>query len=326
MSDTPTCAATTRDGSPCHAHPVPGSDFCPFHHPDHAAAFAAGRAQGGATPRRRLRRLPVILDHMHVAELMSELPVDAMNHPDTVDWGRLHALTGVSRVILRAVGTPRRSFLVYRTRDDRPARLPHLLHVSQPTSPEVADLLAQEASAEDPSTLSPSDSAESYTSGIYLDGGLTVDDAEAYLEDARVLNPDGVPVDPREADPPPYPDVRFYGPYAVPPCTDDPLAAEPDPAESATADFAGTDRDFNPGPQPGPQPEEQTEEQALDKPETGAPAVEDFAPDPPDADPPPAAPRPAWRGPIVGCLAGEPRSTIHPSLRDPFRLWRPRQP
>src|SRR5438046_9454134 len=118
MSDTPTCAATTRDGSPCHARPVPGSDFCPFHDPDHAPAFAAGRGKGGAAPRRRLRRLPVILDHMHVAELMSELLVDAMNHPDTVDSGRLHALTGVSRLILPAGGTPRRSFLTHQNRAD----------------------------------------------------------------------------------------------------------------------------------------------------------------------------------------------------------------
>src|SRR5215212_7087724 len=144
MSDTPTCAATTHDGSPCRARPVPGSDVCPFHHPDHADAFATGRGKGGAAPRRRIRRLPVILDHMHVAELMSELLVDAMNHPDTVDWVRLHALTGVSRVILRAVGTPRRSFLVHTDRVDTPAGVPHLRRIYTPDSARVTDLLALE--------------------------------------------------------------------------------------------------------------------------------------------------------------------------------------
>src|SRR5690349_9078504 len=63
------CAATTRDGSPCHAHPVPGSDFCPFHGADPDGAVARGRGKGGAAPR-RIRRLPVVLDHMHVATIL----------------------------------------------------------------------------------------------------------------------------------------------------------------------------------------------------------------------------------------------------------------
>jgi hypothetical protein len=120
------CAVLKADGQPCRARPIPGSDYCPFHHPDHSSAFADGRAQGGAAPRRRVRRLPVILDHLHVAEFLSELIVDAMNAPDGSDLRRLHAVTQATRVLLKAVGAPQGCFFLHPDRRDTPAHLAHL--------------------------------------------------------------------------------------------------------------------------------------------------------------------------------------------------------
>jgi len=49
----PTCSRACRDGSPCRAACLPGRDACLFHSPEHAAARAAGRRQGGQTRSRR---------------------------------------------------------------------------------------------------------------------------------------------------------------------------------------------------------------------------------------------------------------------------------
>src|SRR5437899_385009 len=137
------CAYTKPDGDPCAARPLPTSDFCLFHDPAHAEALAAGRSQGGSTPRRRLRRFPRLLDHVHVAELLGELFIDALNDPQAIDTKRLHALTALSRVLLKAVGTPP-TFLVHSDRREPAPAAGHLLRVYPPLPPEVEALLAAE--------------------------------------------------------------------------------------------------------------------------------------------------------------------------------------
>src|SRR6266404_1787558 len=103
----PCCTATTRDGRPCAAHPLPGSEFCLFHDPRRRQALSQSRSKGGATPRRRTRRYPLLLDYKHVAELLSELFVEALNDPAAADPQRLRALTGLARVLLQTVGRPK---------------------------------------------------------------------------------------------------------------------------------------------------------------------------------------------------------------------------
>src|SRR5437899_9479190 len=106
MSDT-YCTATTATGQPCRAHPRPGRSFCALHDPDLAETVADGRSKGGAAPRRRLRRYPRLLDHLHVAELLGELFIEALNDPEAIDTKRLQALTNLARVLLKAVGVPK---------------------------------------------------------------------------------------------------------------------------------------------------------------------------------------------------------------------------
>src|SRR5713226_6045475 len=102
MSET-CCPFIKPDGERCAAHPLPNSDFCLFHDPEQAEAQAQARRKGGAAPRRRFPRL---LDHVHVAELLGELFIDALNQTDVSDTKRLQTLTNLSRVLLKAVGTP----------------------------------------------------------------------------------------------------------------------------------------------------------------------------------------------------------------------------
>src|SRR3954454_4622160 len=104
------CTATTRDGSPCQAQPAPGHPFCPSHAPDRAEAFAAGRAKGGAASHRRPRRFPRVLDYRHIAELLGELFVDALNQADPADPRSLGALNQLSRTLLLAVGHPKATY------------------------------------------------------------------------------------------------------------------------------------------------------------------------------------------------------------------------
>src|SRR5947209_5558259 len=73
MSDT-CCPFIKPDGAPCAAHPLPNSDFCLFHDPAHQQALAESRSKGGSTPRRRTRRFPRLLDHVHVAHLLRVYP------------------------------------------------------------------------------------------------------------------------------------------------------------------------------------------------------------------------------------------------------------
>src|SRR5713226_116281 len=87
------CTHTKTNGDPYAARPLPDSDCCLFHDPAHAEALAVARRKGGATPRRRTRRFPRLLDHVHVAELLGELFVEALNHTDASDTKRLPTLT-----------------------------------------------------------------------------------------------------------------------------------------------------------------------------------------------------------------------------------------
>ena len=102
------CTAHTSTGRPCAARPLPGGDRCLFHDPAHQQSLAESRSKGGSTPRRRrTRRYPLLLDYKQIAELLSELFVDALNDPAAHDPQRLRALTGLSSVLLKAVGIPR---------------------------------------------------------------------------------------------------------------------------------------------------------------------------------------------------------------------------
>src|SRR6266849_2323242 len=138
----PCCPFVKPDGAPCAARPLPDSSFCLFHDPDHQQALAASRSKGGATPRRLLR----LLDHVHVAELLGELFIDALNNPDAIDTHRLQALTALSRALLKAVGTPP-TFLVHSDRREPCPAAGHLLRVYPPLPPEVEALLAAEPPA-----------------------------------------------------------------------------------------------------------------------------------------------------------------------------------
>src|SRR5438093_1068138 len=115
----PCCTANRANGQPCEATPLPNRPFCLFHDPDRREALAASRSKGGATPRRACR-LPVILDHLHIAQLLSELLVDAVNNAGPSDPRCLQAVTGLARVLLKAVGTPN-TFLLHEDRSEPPA-------------------------------------------------------------------------------------------------------------------------------------------------------------------------------------------------------------
>src|SRR2546428_7151894 len=128
------CAHPNPTAPPCPARPLPGSDFCLFHDPAHAQTLAQSRSQGGSTPRRRLRRFPRLLDHVHVAELLGELFIDALNDPEAIDTHRLQALTALSRVLLKAVSTPP-TFLVHSDRREPPPPAGYLLRVYPPPPP-----------------------------------------------------------------------------------------------------------------------------------------------------------------------------------------------
>jgi hypothetical protein len=142
MSDT-CCTQTKPNGDPCAARPLPDSDCCLFHDPAHAEALAEARRKGGSTPRRRLRRFPRLLDHVHVAELLGELFIEALNHTDVSDTKRLQTLTNLSRALLKAVGTPP-TFLIHSDRREPAPTAGHLLRVYPPATPEGEALLEAE--------------------------------------------------------------------------------------------------------------------------------------------------------------------------------------
>jgi hypothetical protein len=191
MSDT-ICTATRADGQPCRAYAVKGSSFCLFHDPAHQEALAASRSQGGATPRRRTRRLPRLLDHMHVAEILGELLVAAMNEPGPADPRRVQALTGLARVLLKAVGTPPKSFLVHRDRGEPALGDDHLLRVYPALPPEVEGLLEAE------SAVPPQPPAHAAGPSPYADH------ADSWLDAAEFLpfEPELAPEEPAVPAPP----------------------------------------------------------------------------------------------------------------------------
>src|SRR5207249_592001 len=139
MSDT-CCTAHTATGQPCRAHPRPGRPFCALHDPELADAIAEGRSKGGAAPRRRVRRLPPILDHLHVAQLLSELLVEAVNETDPSNPRQLQAVTGLSRALLKAVGVPK-TYAVHGDCSEPPPESDHLLRRYRP-GPVEEELLA----------------------------------------------------------------------------------------------------------------------------------------------------------------------------------------
>jgi hypothetical protein len=109
----PSCAATTRGGSPCRAHPRPGSDYCPFHDPTRAAVVAAGRRKGGSQSKRRVHPPHPAL----VASLLARLIATAVDTPERLDTARLEVLSDLAPVLLEAVE---------RSGDRRPRRGPRL--------------------------------------------------------------------------------------------------------------------------------------------------------------------------------------------------------
>src|SRR5437773_2601806 len=97
----PCCLATTRTGRPCAARPLPGRDCCLFPAPPRHPPPPASRSKGATPPPPRTRRYPLLLDYKHVAELLSDFFVDALNDPAAADPQRLRALTGLAAVLLK---------------------------------------------------------------------------------------------------------------------------------------------------------------------------------------------------------------------------------
>src|SRR5262249_52285227 len=145
------------------ARPLPGSDFCLFHDPGHQELLAHSRSQGGAAPRRRPRRYPRTLDYKHVAELLSELFVDALNEPAPLDAPRLPPLTRPPQVLLQAVGRPKGTYEIHLDRTELAPDEAHLLRIYPPDPPELLRLLAAGAGIE-PASPNPDPSAPSVPS------------------------------------------------------------------------------------------------------------------------------------------------------------------
>src|SRR5262245_37344840 len=125
----PCCTATTRAGRPCAARPLPGRPFCLFHDPDRQPGLAESHRKGGSTPRRRTRRYPRILAYTHVAELLGEILIDALNEPAACNPQRLRAFTGLATVLLRAVGRPKDTYWHYHDRSEPDPSDEHLLRI-----------------------------------------------------------------------------------------------------------------------------------------------------------------------------------------------------
>jgi hypothetical protein len=92
-----------------------------------------GRSGGGSTPAAPERG-------------RQGLFVEALNHTDVSDTKRLQTLTNLSRVLLKAVGTPP-TFLVHSDRREPSPAAGHLLRVYPPLTPEVEALLEAEPPA-----------------------------------------------------------------------------------------------------------------------------------------------------------------------------------
>jgi hypothetical protein len=180
MSDT-CCTALTATGQPCRAHPRPGRSVCALHDPELADTIADGRSKGGAAPR-RVRRYPRLLDHLHVAELLGELFIAALNDPERFDTKRLQVLTNLARVLLKAVGVPRTPEEPG-DRSEPPPKSDHLLRIYPPLAPEVEALLAADLlAAPTPEPLNPSAADESSPGPSPAEEPVPLDEIRALLD------------------------------------------------------------------------------------------------------------------------------------------------
>jgi hypothetical protein len=329
------CTATKASGDPCTARPLPGKSVCLFHDPDHQAALAQGRSKGGATPRRRLRRFPRLLDHMHVGELLSELFIDALNDPDRIDTKRLQALNQLARTLLKAVGTPP-TFLVHRDRRDPPASVGHLLRVYPPLAPEVEALLEAEPPPDpeahwpDPDRLDPESVPAEYRN-------LDLSDLETWEEWATFLPP--------KEDP--EPDASTPASAEDEPTPEDATAAPSQPATQQDLIAASQEPPSPPRAPQEPLSEwEEAAEQAVNRSQTGLPPTEQTE-EPRDRQPANPASQPANAAPLSStasstlhtapdptrdslpssvspCLRGDPLPDTRPVFRPVFRVLRRR--
>jgi hypothetical protein len=254
----PRCQHTKTNGEPCRAYAVKESPFCLAHDPAHQEQLAAARSKGGSAPRRRLRRYPRILDHLHVAELLSELFIDALNDPERFDTRRLQAMNQFARTLLKAVGTPP-TFYVHPDRREPPANVGHLLRLYPPSSPEVEALLQVEP---------PPDLEARWPDLESLDaekveelGGLHLGDAEAwgdwleFLLPQEATSPSAPPSTPGEAEPRPPRSATTQEPSP----TGTPSGSEPAPPHPAAASAAAATSEAVPEedrnrPRTGPSP------------------------------------------------------------------------
>lgn len=98
------CRATRKDGKPCRADAVAGSDYCSFHDPKKADAFHNGRVKGGEAG--KLATLSAVSPWRgtegEVAVLKSVEPAELVNLLcDTID----NVLTGaIDPKVANAVG------------------------------------------------------------------------------------------------------------------------------------------------------------------------------------------------------------------------------
>jgi hypothetical protein len=318
------CAATTRHGHPCQGPALEHSLFCAFHDPDHAATVAAGRARGGAAPRRRIRRLPRRLDYLQVAELTGELFVEALNHADPADPRSLRAVSQLARVLLQAVGRPKDTFVPPAEDAEPEADAPHLLRVYQPLTPGIEALLA----AETPVPPRPGFAAPARGAAPDFGGHHDYYFQPDYPQEAREQQDapwlDAIAADPAES-------LEEF-PEAAPALD---LTPEAGPASDALP-IAAADLALEPAPLNGPRPEPEADPraeprcgqrpelgpgQAMDREWTGHLATENYsAADPFPAPHAPAGPADQPRAPASGPAFALPRSLayIRPRPRDPF--------
>jgi hypothetical protein len=95
-----------------------------------------------STPPTRFRCYPRLLDSTHVAELLGELFIDALNDPEAIDTKRLQALTHLAQLLLKAIGGPKDPSFAEPMRAESPSAEDDLVRVYPPLPPEVETLLA----------------------------------------------------------------------------------------------------------------------------------------------------------------------------------------
>jgi hypothetical protein len=317
------CAASTRHGHPCQGTALEHSPFCAFHDPATAATVAAGRARGGAAPRRRTRRLPRRLDYLQVAELTGELFVDALNHADPADPRSLRAVSQLARVLLQAVGRPKDSFVPPPEDTEPEADAPHLLRVYRPLAFEIEALLAAEAAAPPPAPAARGAAADwgGHADYCFLPGQPAPRIEEPPATWLAALDAAGAAPEltsDQELDSAPAPDL---GPDAQPVTGPDPAPA-PDPLDGPLSEQEAG-RPVEPW---GGQRPVQGAGQGMDREWTGPLATENYA----VADPvphaaslatePSGAPDTAARTPAEGLTFALPRCRVYlrPRPRDSF--------